>query len=119
MFRPARRSSSVFLIDAQFGVPLSAGKLLFLGVRFWGWNGQEIDHPSHPLIDGGAQGAPMRASRRLNVFEGHRLACMGLTDRAAEEGIVVKNSDFGQVAWIIADGHRLPDIGGQSRMTIA
>src|SRR5215510_13707047 len=118
MFQCARRSSLVLLIEAQCGALLSASRLLFLGVGRVGLPRQIIDYPRHTLIDGTAQGAPMRASRCLNVFEGDYFTRMFITDRTTEEVIVVEHSDFGQVARVIADGDRIADIGSQGRMVV-
>jgi hypothetical protein len=67
---------------------------LFLGWRLRLLNWQEIDDPRHALIYGRAQGAAMRAPRRLNIFQGHDFARVFLADRTAEEAVAVENPDF-------------------------
>src|SRR6185295_19711420 len=119
MFRCAHRSSIILLIDAQLCPvrPTAWFVCLGLGLALRG-NGQKINHPCNTLIDGRAQRAPMRPPRRLNILEGDNLASMFLAHRAAEELVAVENPDFGQVAWIIADGDRIADIGSQSGMAV-
>jgi hypothetical protein len=68
MFRFARRSSIILLIDTQFGPTLPTGWLVFLDLRILRLNRQKLNNPRHAFVDGLAQGASMRSARCLNIF---------------------------------------------------
>jgi len=61
----------------------------------------------------------MPGARRLNVFERHSPSGMFRVNRTAQEAVAVKDANFSEVTRIIADGHRLADIGSQSRIKLA
>jgi hypothetical protein len=60
----------------------------------------------------------MPGARRLNVFERHSPSGMFRVNRPAQKAVAVKDANFSEVTRIIADGHRLADIGSQSRIEI-
>jgi hypothetical protein len=60
----------------------------------------------------------MPDTRRLNVFERHSPSGMFRVNRTAQKAVAVKDSNFSDVTRIIADGHRLANIGRQSGIDI-
>ena len=61
----------------------------------------------------------MRGAGGLDVLEGDGLTGVLQADGPAEESVMVEHPDFGKVAWIIANGHRFADLGGQGGIEIA
>ena len=60
----------------------------------------------------------MPDTRRLNVFERHSPSGMFRVNRTAQKAVAVKDPNFSDVTRIIADGHRLANIGSQSGIDI-
>ena len=60
----------------------------------------------------------MLGSRGLDIFQADRLSGVLLTDRTAQEMVLMKHAHFTQVARIVANRHRLPDIGGERGIEI-
>ena len=60
----------------------------------------------------------MPGTGRLNVFERHRPSGMFWVNRPAQKAVAVKDPNFSDVTRIIADRHRLADIGSQSGIDV-
>jgi len=60
----------------------------------------------------------MPGTRRLNVFERHSPSGMFWVNRTAQKMVAVKDPNCSEVTRIIADGHRLANIGRQSGIDI-
>ena len=76
-----------------------------------GGGDQIVDLPAQLPAPGGAGG--------LDVLQGDGLPGVLGADRPAQERAAVEDPDLGQIAGVIADGHRLADVGGQHRVQVA
>lgn len=81
--------------------------------------GQEIGDAGNPLVDLAAKGSTVRGAGGLDVLESDGLTGVLQADGPAEEAIAVEHPDLGEVARIIAKGHRFADISGQGGVEIA
>src|ERR1039457_6310849 len=82
------------------------------------WRRQGFSCRPDSLIDFTTQRAAVLGSRGLDIFQADRLSGVLLTDRTAQEMVLMKHAHFTQVARIVANRHRLPDIGGERGIEI-
>ena len=81
--------------------------------------GQEAGDLGDPFVDLAAQCAAVRGTRCVDVFEGDGLGGVVGADRPAEKPVAVEHPDLGDVAWVVADGDRFPDVIGQGGGEVA
>src|SRR5699024_3827331 len=71
------------------------------------------------VVDVAAELSSAGSARGLYVMEAVPLVGVGFIDRRAHEGVVVVDTDLGEVARVIADGDRAPDEGGERGREVA
>ena len=84
-----------------------------------GVDGDQAVDDAGALADLPPQLPAARGARGGDLLEADGGGRQVRADRPGEEAVTVEDADIGKVTGIVADGHRLADVGGQDRVEVA
>jgi hypothetical protein len=80
---------------------------------------QEHLHQACAVLQGVTQVPSTTMTRLDDVAQGNRLSRSFRTNGPTEKALVMKETDFGHIPWVIAHAHGFPHVGRQREIEVA